>query len=73
MRSHLDLDMIRRIAEAGADGRFLFVNTTNLDYAASRPFDLVAEARHALSRANSIVFTISHSRRPESPPHFRSA
>ena len=48
VRNHLNMDMIRRIAEAGADGRFLFINTTNLDYAASHPFDLVAEARHAV-------------------------
>ena len=42
------MDMIRRIAEAGAAGRFLSINTTNLDYAALPPFDLVAEARRAL-------------------------
>ena len=48
VRNHLNMDMMRRIAKAGADGRFLAINTTNLDYAASHPFDLVAEARHAL-------------------------
>ena len=60
MRSHLNMDMIRRIAEGGADGRFLAINTTNLDHAASHPFDLVAEAQHAiesgeLDRIHNIV------------------
>ena len=47
MRKHITLDMVRRIAKAGADGRLLAVNTTNLDDASSRVFDLVAEAQRA--------------------------
>jgi patatin-like phospholipase len=47
MRKHITLDMVRRIAKAGADGRLLLVNTTNLDDAASRVFDLVAESQRA--------------------------
>ena len=47
VREQVTLDMVRRIAEAGADGRMLLVNTTNLDDASARVFDLVAEARRA--------------------------
>ena len=47
MRKHITVDMIRRIAKAGADGRLLAVNTTNLDDASSRVFDLVGEAQLA--------------------------
>ena len=47
MRKHITPDMVRRIAKAGADGRLLAVNTTNLDTGTSRVFDLVAEAQRA--------------------------
>src|SRR4030095_10137035 len=43
MRKHITLDMLRRIAKAGADGRVLAVNTTDLDTGTSRVFDLVLE------------------------------
>jgi hypothetical protein len=45
IRKHITADMVRRIAKAGADGRLLLVNTTNLDTGTSRVFDLVAEAQ----------------------------
>jgi hypothetical protein len=48
MNKHITLDMLRRITKAGADGRLLAVNTTNLDEATSRVFDLVAEAQRAV-------------------------
>jgi hypothetical protein len=47
MRKHITRDMARRLAEAGSDGRLLAVNTTNLDDATSRVFDLVVEAKRA--------------------------
>ena len=47
IRRHITIDMVRRIAKAGADGRMLVVNTTNLDDAGSRVFDLVEEAQRA--------------------------
>jgi Patatin-like phospholipase len=47
IRKHITVDMLRRITKAGADGRLLAVNTTNLDEATSRVFDLVAEAQRA--------------------------
>ena len=47
MRRHVTMDMVRRIAKAGADGRMLMVNTTNLDDAAPHVFDLVEEAQRA--------------------------
>jgi Patatin-like phospholipase len=47
MNKHITVDLLRRIAKAGADGRLLAVNTTNLDEATSRVFDLVAEAQRA--------------------------
>ena len=60
MRQHVTMDMVRRIATAGADGRMLVVNTTNLDDAAPRVFDLVEEAQRAadsgeLERIHSIM------------------
>ena len=47
IRKHITADLLRRIAKAGADGRILAVNTTNLDTGTSRVFDLVAEAQRA--------------------------
>jgi Patatin-like phospholipase len=47
IRKHITADMVGRIAKAGADGRLLLVNTTNLDTGTSRVFDLVAEAQRA--------------------------
>ena len=47
LREHITLEMVRRIAKAGDDGRLLLVNTTNLDDATARVFDLVEEARRA--------------------------
>src|SRR5499433_4472399 len=38
LREHITLDMVRRIAKAGDDGRLLLVNTTNLDDATARVF-----------------------------------
>ena len=48
MREHITLEKLRRIAQAGADGRLLAVNTTNLDTGTSRVFDLVTEAQQAV-------------------------
>src|SRR5215475_708202 len=49
MRKHITPAMLRRIAQAGADGRLLAVNTTDLDTGTSRVFDLVAEAQRAVA------------------------
>ena len=51
MRNYITLAMLRRIAQAGADGRLLAVNTTDLDTGTSRVFDLVAEAQQAADSA----------------------
>lgn len=48
VRRHVTMDMVRRIAKAGADGRMLVVNATNLDAAGPRVFDLVEEAQRAV-------------------------
>jgi hypothetical protein len=47
MRKHITADLVRRIAKAGADGRLLAVNTTDLDTGTPRVFDLVAEAQRS--------------------------
>jgi hypothetical protein len=52
MRSHITMDLVRRVASAGADGRLLAVNTTNLDDGTSRVFDLGAEAQRAVKENN---------------------
>jgi Patatin-like phospholipase len=49
MREHITLEKLRRIAQAGADGRLLAVNTTDLDTGTSRVFDLVTEAQQAVN------------------------
>jgi len=49
MRKHITLAMLRRIAQAGGDGRLLAVNTTDLDTGTSRVFDLVVEAQRAVA------------------------
>ena len=48
IRDTLTMEMLRRIAKAGADGRILAVNTTNIDEGTSRVFNLVAEAQRAV-------------------------
>ena len=48
MREIVTLAMVRRLAEAGEDGRILAVNTTNVDDGTQRVWDLVAEARRAV-------------------------
>jgi hypothetical protein len=53
VRSHVTQDMLRRIVEAGAGGRLLAVNTTNLDDSGPRVFDLVEEARRAVETGSS--------------------
>jgi hypothetical protein len=52
MRTHITMDLVRRIASAGADGRLVAVNTTNLDDGTSRVFDLGAEAQRAVNDNN---------------------
>ncbi len=52
MRSHITMDLVRRVASAGADGRLVAVNTTNLDDGTSRVFDLGAEAQRAVNENN---------------------
>jgi hypothetical protein len=46
---NMKADTVQRIAAAGADGRILVVNATNLDATTPRMFDLVAEAEDATS------------------------
>jgi predicted acylesterase/phospholipase RssA len=57
-------EMIARIADAGKDGRLLFVNTTDLDDASPQVFYLIPEARRAvlsgdLERFHSILLASS--------------
>ncbi len=52
IRHHVTVDMLGRVARAGADGRLLLVNTTALDIGQPRVFDLVAEAQRAADLAD---------------------
>jgi hypothetical protein len=52
MRSHITMDLVRRVASASTEGRLVAVNTTNLDDASSRVFDLGAEAQRAVNENN---------------------
>jgi hypothetical protein len=44
MKDNVPLEMIQRIAEEGKKGRGMAVNTTNIDSAEARPFNMTAEA-----------------------------
>ena len=60
IRDHITVDMLRRIVKAGADGRLLLVNTTELDVGQPRVFDLVAEAQRVadsgqIERVHNII------------------
>jgi hypothetical protein len=64
VKKNVDADMIRRIAEKGAKGNVLAVNTSNIDNGEPRVFDLVAEAKRAqesgdTSRFESILLASS--------------
>jgi hypothetical protein len=48
MRAIVTPALVRRVAEAGGDGRILAVNTTNVDDGSQRVWNLVAEARRAV-------------------------
>jgi hypothetical protein len=48
VRNTLNRDMMRRIVDAGKDGRILVVNTSNLDLGQMHVWDIVAEAQRAL-------------------------
>jgi hypothetical protein len=52
IRHHITMDMLGRITRAGAAGRLLLVNTTELDIGQPRVFDLVAEAQRAVDSAD---------------------
>jgi hypothetical protein len=52
MRERIDLQMVKRLAEAGQDGRLLVVNTTNVDNGDMRAWDVVAEAQRSLQAGN---------------------
>lgn len=47
LREHVTPDVVRRIADAGAQGRMLAVNTSNVDNGGPQVFDLVSEADRA--------------------------
>jgi len=53
IRRTLDETMMRRLAEAGKDGRLLMVNTSNMDFGEMHAWDLVAEAERALATGES--------------------
>jgi predicted acylesterase/phospholipase RssA len=52
MRRALDEVTMRRLVEAGKDGRLLAVNTSNLDFGDMRAWDIVAETNRALETGN---------------------
>src|SRR6185437_14447629 len=56
IRRTVDKTMLQRIVEAGEGGRFLVVNTSNIDFGVMHAWDLVAEARRALASGSSERF-----------------
>jgi hypothetical protein len=53
VKANIDTRMIAAIAQAGASGRALVVNTTNLDDGNARVFDLVSEAERAVAAGDT--------------------
>lgn len=49
MRTTLDRGMLERIAAEDGTGRALVVNTTNVDFGEMHPWDIIAEAKAALT------------------------
>ena len=52
LRTRVDMAMLRRIADASQQGRFLFVNTTDVDDGGGRVWDVGSEARRAVDSGN---------------------
>jgi predicted acylesterase/phospholipase RssA len=48
LRARVDLAMLQRIADASRQGRFLIVNTTDVDDGGSRVWDVGSEAQRAV-------------------------
>ena len=52
LRARVDMAMLRRLADASRQGRFLFVNTTDVDDGGSRVWDVGSEAQRAVDRSD---------------------
>jgi Patatin-like phospholipase len=52
LRARVDMAMLRRIADASRQGRFLLVNTTDVDDGGSRVWDVGTEAQRAVESGN---------------------
>jgi Patatin-like phospholipase len=52
LRTRVDMAMIRRLADASQQGRFLLVNTTDVDDGGSRVWDVGSEAQRAVESGN---------------------
>jgi hypothetical protein len=52
LRARVDMAMLRRIADASRQGRFLLVNTTDVDDGGSRVWDVGSEAQRAVESGN---------------------
>lgn len=50
LEREVDVDVIRRIAQAEREGRTLSIGTTNLDLGVQHPWDLTAEAKKFIER-----------------------
>ena len=53
IRRALDRAMLQRLVEAGKGGRALIVNTSNIDFGETHPWNIVAEAQRALTTGDS--------------------
>jgi hypothetical protein len=52
LRTRVDLAMLRRIADVSRQGRFLLVNTTDVDDGGSRVWDVGSEAQRAVENSH---------------------
>jgi hypothetical protein len=52
LRTRVDMAMIRRLADASQQGRFLLVNTTDVDDGGSQVWDVGSEAQRAVESGN---------------------
>ena len=57
LRAQIDLRVAERIAHAGAEGRVLLTQATDLDSGTARAFDMVAAARDAVERKDPAILS----------------
>jgi hypothetical protein len=72
LRELVTMSMIRRISDSSKQGRFLIVNTSDIDDGSSHMWDIASEAQRAAEMANSAASRAFCWLQRESLGHFHS-